>query len=332
MKTKDYARYLESIASPHLQESYDNSGLLVGDPEQEVTEALCCLDVTENIIAEALEKNCQLVIAHHPIIFSGLRSLTGKNHVERTVLAAIKAGIGIYALHTNLDNVLYRGVNEKIGQVLGLQDLRILRPKSNATTRAQAVVKASAKAWKEKLNSFSIAHFNQWEESQGHLHIGFDFPSYLQSALEALWSEEEDLIDFAFSPSFRTHGNIGSGAIGILNPSMPMTAFFERVKSRLQVSFIKHTEIHKPDVTKVALCGGSGSFLLKDAMAQGADIFLTADYKYHQFFEAEGKITIVDAGHYETEQYTKDLLVELLENGGFKARSTTLNTNPVRHF
>jgi dinuclear metal center YbgI/SA1388 family protein len=332
MTIQDYANYLESIASISLQENYDNCGLLVGNPTQEVFQALCCLDVTENIVEEAQRRDCQLVIAHHPIIFSGLKSLTGKNYVERTVLAAIRAGIGIYAMHTNLDNLLHRGVNEKIGQTLGIRDLRVLRPKRDGLSTLTALLKRTDKNWEEQLISYNITHFKILAEGQESIQIRFDFPSFFQSSIKSFWLLQKETMDFIISPSLRHHENLGAGAIGVLENSMPTTAFFERVKRQLKVPFIKHTEIHKPEVSKVAFCGGAGSFLLADALAQGADVFLTADYKYHEFFDAENKITIVDPGHYETEQFTVDLLVDLLTKGGLEALSTTVNTNPVRHF
>ena len=261
MTINDITSYLESIAPTHLQESYDNAGLLVGNSQTEVTGVLTTLDCLEATIAEAKQRGCNLIVAHHPIVFRGLKRFNGSNYVERTIIKAIKEDVAIYAIHTNLDNVRSQGVNERIAQRLGLENLRLLGPKNE-------------------------------------------------------------------------EGNIGSGMIGELPEALAETDFLTLVKDRLQTGAIKHTELLNQKVKTVALCGGAGGFLLNKAIAAGAQAFVTSDYKYHEFFDADGHLLLCDVGHYESEQYTTELLAELLtkEFPNFAVYTTEVNTNPVRYF
>ena len=261
MTIKDITSYLETIAPAHLQESYDNAGLIVGNPDTEVTGVLTTLDCTETIIEEAKARGCNLVVAHHPIVFKGLKRFNGSDYVERTVIKAIKEDVAIYAIHTNLDNVRHRGVNERIAQRLGLENLRLLGPKND-------------------------------------------------------------------------DGTIGSGMIGELPTSMSGKYFLRHLKSSMDVTVVKHTELLNEDIRTVALCGGAGGFLLSKAKAAGAQAFVTSDYKYHEFFDADGDLVICDIGHYESEQFTTQLLAELLTEKfpTFAVLCTERNTNPVRYF
>lgn len=258
---KNITNYLESIAPLHLQESYDNAGLIVGQPTTEVTGILTSLDCTEDIIAEAKARGCNLVVAHHPIVFRGLKRFNGSNYVERTVIRAIKEDIAIYAIHTNLDNVRMQGVNERIAQRLGLENLRVLSPKN------------------------------------------------------------ED-------------GSTGSGMIGEFSTPLSEDDFLALLRDKMQTAVIKHTQKLEQLVKTVALCGGSGGFLLGKAKSIGAQAFVTADYKYHEFFDADGDLLLCDIGHYESEQFTTQLLAELLNKkfSTFAVLCTELNTNPVRYF
>jgi dinuclear metal center YbgI/SA1388 family protein len=262
MRLREITDYLESIAPLELQESYDNSGLLVGSPEKEVTAALVCLDSTPVVIEEARQQGCNLIIAHHPIIFGGLSKLTGTTYVERTVIEAIRHDIAIYAIHTNLDNVLQKGVNGRIADILELSERSVLHP--------------------------------------------------LQDASEGR----------------------GAGVIGMLPQPMPGRDFLAYLQERMQTDVIRHTAVLKELVSKVAVCGGSGSFLLEQAVAGGAQAFVTADFKYHQFFDADGRLMICDIGHYESEQFTVDLILDLLREKfpNFAARSSETVTNPITYF
>lgn len=265
------ASYLESIASLSYQESYDNAGLLVGEPNTEVKGILVSLDAIESVVEEAKEKGCNLIVAHHPIIFRGLKSLTGKNYIEKTVMKAIREGIGIYAIHTNLDNI-EDGVNAKISEKLGLINREILSPKNTV-----------------------------------------------------------------FNKGIDDNQKVGFGMIGELPTSISVEAFLAHLKSKMNLPLIKHTSLKKfknKKIKKIAVCGGAGSFLLKDAIRRAADFFITADYKYHEFFDAEDKIVICDIGHYESEVYTKDLLVDFLHEkfSDIKIEACQVNTNPVEYY
>lgn len=256
--------YLDSIAPFELQESYDNAGLLVGNADDVVTGVMLCLDSTEAIVDEAIEKGCNLIIAHHPIIFSGLKRLVGDNYIERTIIKAIKNNIAIIAIHTNLDNVLTNGVNEMIANKLEMNSLSILAPKNQDVT--------------------------------------------------------EEVV--------------GAGIVGKLSTSMKTEDFFDFLKDKMQLSVIKHTNICFDKIKKVAICGGSGGFLLGHAKAAGAQVFVTSDYKYHEFFDADNDIIIADIGHFESEQYTIELLYKLVKKkfSTFAAHYTQQSTNPVNYY
>jgi dinuclear metal center YbgI/SA1388 family protein len=261
MNIKQITDFLENYAPLQYQESYDNCGLIVGDAKLEVKGALITLDCTEAIIDEAIATGCNLVIAHHPIIFGGLKKLNGSNYIERTVIKAIKNDIAIYAIHTNLDN-MHNGVSAKIAEKLGLENCKVLAPKS-------------------------------------------------------------DLIN----------EQVGSGIIGELKTAVNTEVFLESLKVNMQTDCVRHTPIVKQEIKRVAVCGGSGSFLLKNAIAAKADVFITADFKYHEFFDAENKIVIADIGHYESEQFTKDLIYDLLVKNftKFAVRLSKVNTNPIKY-
>ncbi len=274
MLIQDVIAHLETIAPPAYQESYDNAGLIVGNKTATVTGILTCLDSTEAIIEEAIRCNCNLIVAHHPIIFRGLKTLTGSNYIERVLIKAIQHNIAIYAIHTNLDNVYHSGVNAKIAERLGLKNTQILDTK--------------------KINNTVI----------------IDHQTY---TLET------------------KNKNVGAGMIGNLETPLSEAQFMAFLKSKMKVNTVRHTQFLDKNIQKVAVCGGAGGFLLQKAIAQGADVFVTADYKYHEFFDADGKILICDIGHYESEQFTIELLVEIISEKfrNFAVRKTEIVTNPV---
>ena len=245
----------EAVAPLALQESYDNSGLIVGDRDAEVTRALLCLDCTEAVVDEAIVKGCDVIIAHHPIVFGGLKRFTGGDYVQRTVIKAIQNNIAIYACHTNLDNVLRGGVNERIAQQLGFDVERVLRPIATG------------------LGSFASS---------------------------------DGVVD---SEVFRT---AGAGVLCNLQKPMNVLDFLQHVKERMGAEVVKYTKCDIEVVGKVAICGGAGSFLIGDALRAGADAFITSDVKYHEFFDAQGKMLLCDIGHYESEKYTIDLFSNIL--------------------
>lgn len=259
---------LESFAPISYQESYDNSGLIVGDPNWQCTGILCTLDSTEEVILEAKAAGYNLVIAHHPIIFGSLKQLNGKNYIEKTVIAAIKNDIAIYAIHTNLDNII-EGVCNSMAEKLGLIQKRVLLPKSSP-----------------------------------------------------LISEIND------------NQTVGSGLIAYLPEPMEEIGFLQMLQTSFNLQVIRHTPLLGKPIQKVAVCGGAGSFLLKHAMAEKADVFITADFKYHEFFDAEGHLLIADIGHWESEQFTIGLLIDILQAKfpTFAVLKSVIKTNPVNYF
>lgn len=364
MKVKDITEYLETIAPKAYQESYDNAGLLTGEPSQEVTGALVTLDCTEEVVDEAIAKKVNFIIAHHPIIFKGLKKITGSNYVERTILKAIRNNIAIYAIHTNLDNV-HTGVNKKIAQKIGLKNLKILAPKHDTLTKLvtfvpkdhtdkvlQALYKAGAGQIGDYKNcSFQTegtgtfmptANANPYtgkideQEKVTEDRVEVIFATHLENriigALKAAHPYEE--VAYYLTRLANANMEVGSGMVGELEQSLEPIEFLKRLKSSMNLTAIRHTRLLDRKVKKVAVCGGAGSFLLPQAIRSGADFFVTADFKYHEFFDAEGKTTIADIGHYESEIFTKELLKDILTEKfpTFAVNFSTTDTNPVRYF
>jgi dinuclear metal center YbgI/SA1388 family protein len=364
LKISDITAELEKVAPPSLQEDYDNSGLITGEANTLVTNALVCLDCTEAIIDEAIQANCNLVIAHHPIVFKGLKRLNGNNYVERTIIKAIRNQIAIYAIHTNLDNVLYQGVNSKIAEKLGLHNCRILDTKDGKLAKmvtfvplshADEVRNALFEAGTGKIGNYDACSFNTdgygtyrgnensnaFAGKKGELHreaetrIETIFPLYLKSkvvsALLGTHPYEEVAYDITLLQN--TWKEAGSGMIGELQTAIPPEDFLELLKRSMQPGVIKFTPFAN-SIKRVAICGGSGSFLLRNAIAAGADAFVTSDFKYHDFFDAENKLMICDIGHYESEQFTPELIIEILRKKfvTFAPVLAKTNTNPVNYY
>ncbi len=363
MQLKALTTFLETLAPLAYQESYDNSGLITGDSSREVTAALVCLDSTEEIIDEAIKRKCNLVIAHHPIVFSGLKKLTGRNYIERTVIKAIRNDIAIYAIHTNLDNV-YQGVNAKICQKLGLKNPRILSPKKNLfrklvtyapTAHAEKVRQAMCDAGAGNIGKYDQCSFNN--TGIGTFRAGPDAKPFSGKVGE-LHREEETRIEVFFeairekailaalmssSPYEETaydvyvleneHSQVGSGMVGELESPLDEKDFLNLLKTTFHTRGLRHTRLTGKKISRVSVCGGSGSFLLNDAIASDSDAFVTADYKYHQFFDADGKILLADVGHYESEQFTKELIFEVIREKfpTFAIHLSEINTNPVNY-
>jgi dinuclear metal center YbgI/SA1388 family protein len=364
MQIKQIINCLESFAPIPLQESYDNSGLITGDAEDELKGALISLDVTEAVVEEAINKNCNLIIAHHPIIFKGLKKLTGKNYVERVVIKAIRNHIAIYAIHTNLDNV-QKGVNKKIADKIGLLNTRILATKKNLLQKLVTFVpvshtiellKALSEAGAGNIGNYKNCSFrvlgtgtfepnedanptigekNKLEEVQED-RIEVIFPAHSESkiltALKMAHPYEE--VAYYLHNLVNENQEVGSGMIGELSSPMEATDFLNLLKEKMQLKTLKITSLLDNPIRKIALCGGAGSFLLPQAIASGADVFISSDFKYHDFFDAENKIIIADIGHYESEVFTKDLIYELL-NKYFTNIALNLSetvTNPISYF
>ncbi len=363
MKLRELATFLETLAPLALQEDYDNSGLIVGDPERELSGALISLDCTEAVIDEAIALGFNLVISHHPIVFRGLKKFNGKSYVERVVIKAIKNDIAIYAIHTNFDNVL-EGVNKKICDKLGIIDPRILKPKEGSLKKlvtfcpdadAEKIRKALFDVGAGRIGdysecSYNIQGFGTFKAGQGanpfvgeigkrhtesELRIETVYPASIERKLIAALLEVHPYEEVAYDlyPISNAHPQVGSGMIGNLRSDQDEIEFLKFIKDVLNAKVIRHTAVRGKMIRRVAVCGGSGSFLLGNAINAGADIFITADFKYHEFFDAEGKVIIADVGHFESEQFTQDLLLELITEkfSNFALRLTAQNTNPINY-
>ncbi|MBS1620802.1 MAG: Nif3-like dinuclear metal center hexameric protein [Bacteroidetes bacterium] len=364
MKIKEVIAYLESVAPLSLQEHYDNAGLITGDADWECNGIICSLDATEDVVKEAITEKCNLIVAHHPIVFGGLKKINGKNYVEKTVIAAIKNDIAIYAIHTNLDNVL-NGVNGKIAELLGLQNVSILSPKENSlkklftfvpADKAEQVRNAIFNAGGGYIGNYSECSFNTEgvgtfkagkgtnpyvghvgeRHHENEIRIEVIFPAWLEPGILKAMKESHPYEEVAYDVVnlSNDHPGIGSGVMGSLSEPMNETDFLTWIKKIFDIPVIRHTKLLDKPIQKVAICGGAGSFLVSKALAAGADIYITADMKYHEFFDANDRLLIADIGHYESEQFTIDLLKEVLEQKfpTFAVLKTRVKTNPVRYF
>lgn len=329
MKIKALIHWLESVAPPAYQESYDNSGLIVGDPEAEIKGVLTSLDATEAIVKEAVERGCNVIVAHHPIVFKGLKQLTGQSYVERTIIAAIKNDVAIYATHTNLDNVFHRGVNSKIAEKIGLENTSILAPKRELKKLSATLPAGVAVQTQEAIRESGLAVTVDLFAGQ-KLEVVFHGPlqGAILNALRNTLSDEPVYDVVALENKSR---EVGSGLIGTLPEAMPEPDFLQHLKTVMQAGCVRHTRLLGRKVQRVAVCGGAGSFLLGQAIAQQADVFVTADYKYHEFFDADSRTLIADIGHYESEQYTIELIYEIISHkfSTFALYCAKTNTNPV---
>ncbi|WP_339901244.1 Nif3-like dinuclear metal center hexameric protein [uncultured Cyclobacterium sp.] len=360
---KDIITYLENLAPTAYQESYDNAGLIVGDAQEEVKGIICSLDVTEKVVQEAIEKKCNLIVAHHPIVFGGLKQLTGKNYVERTVIAAIKNDIAIYAIHTNLDAVS-QGVNRKIAEKIGLLNPQILAPKKGLVTKLttfipkgeeDAVLNELFAAGAGNIGNYSNCSFKS--EGTGSFlpkeaadptigekgklssveetRVELIFPSHLENKIIHTLKMAHPYEEVAYYLQVLENKNqdVGSGMIGRLPNPMEGKEFLLHLKSSMNLKVLKHTAISNKKVEKIAVCGGAGVFLLNQAKRSGADVFITSDIKYHEFFDAENSILLTDIGHYESEIYTKELLKDILSRkfSNIATYLTNVITNPISY-
>lgn len=364
MKLQQITAFLETLAPLTFQEEYDNAGLIVGRHEQEITSAIISLDATEVVMDEAIETGANLIISHHPIVFKGLKKLTGQRYIERVVEKAIRHNIALYAIHTNLDN-MPEGVNARICEKLGLVNLRILSPKNSLLKKLVTFVPvANIEAVKNALFEAGCGKYGQYDECSfsvegsgnyrandgadpyageiGNRHHETEirletiFPGHLQKkvVVALIMAHPYEEVAYDIYPLENNWNQVGSGMIGELPDLMDETSFMHHIKNRMRATVIRHTSLRNKAVKKVAVCGGSGSFLLGKAIAAGADFFITADFKYHEFFDAENKVVIADIGHFESEQFTQDLLIEKLREKfpTFALRLTKHNTNPVNYF
>lgn len=364
MIIQDVINHLEELAPLAYAEDFDNVGLLVGNKTTKITGILVTLDTLETVVNEAITKNCNLIVSFHPIIFKGLKKLTGKNYVERVVMKAIKHDIAIYSMHTALDNAL-QGVNDMICYQLKLINKRILIPQSETIKKLTTYVpKQEAEQLRTALFdagagsignynncSFNVegyGTFNGNENSnpvkgqKGHTHteeetkVSITFPKHIESKVIKTLFESHSYEEVAYEITTleNKNQNIGMGMVGELEQPMDESSFLTYLKAKMNTACIRHSSFLNKPIKKVAVLGGSGSFAIQAAKASGADAFITADLKYHDFFTAENSILLVDIGHYESEQFTKNLLVAYLTKKitNFAIILSNTNTNPVKYF
>ncbi len=364
MKIKEFIQALEFFAPKEIQENYDNSGLSVGDPENEASGILCTIDVTQNVLDEAIAKNANLIVSHHPLIFHGIKSLTGKNYVEEIVIKAIKNDISIYSGHTNFDNIKM-GVNHKICDVIGLTNCKILAPLKNNLVKlvtfvpeehAEKVRNAIFNSGAGNIGNYDSCSFNiqgngsfrgnentnPFVGERGKLHFENEIrietivPSYLKNkAIKALLSSHPyEEVAYDIYPLDNTNPLVGAGMIGDLEKPVNLDFLLKMLKQKFHAQGIRYAGEKKDDISRIAVCGGSGSFLIHQAIQQHADVFITGDIKYHQFFDSSKKLTIIDIGHFESEQFTKDIFYEILTKKfpNFAVYLSKVKTNPVKYY
>lgn len=364
VSVRDVVKVLEDEMPLSWQESYDNSGLIVGEYEQEVSGILVALDCTEEVLKEAERCGSNLIISHHPILFKGIKKLTGSSEVERLVMAAIRKGIAIYAGHTNWDSG-FSGVNQEIAKRIGLGNLRVLQPKSDLLLKlicycpkshTSEVLNAMFQVGAGRVGNYSECSFRsagtgtftpeegakpftgtlavRSEELEDRIEVLVEehVSTLVIQAMKAAHPYEEVAYDLI--PLKNTHPLVGSGMVGEFSESIDETAFLNLLKEQFGCRFIRHTKLSGNPIKRVALCGGSGAFLLKDAIRSGADAYVSGDFKYHEFFDAENKLLVADIGHYESEQYTSELIAVHLKKNfpNFAVRLTEVNTNPINYF
>ncbi|MCP4975633.1 MAG: Nif3-like dinuclear metal center hexameric protein [Maribacter sp.] len=363
MIVKEVTAVLEELAPLDYAEDFDNVGLLVGSYTQEVSGILVTLDTLENVVDEAIANNCNLIISFHPIIFSGLKRIIGSSYVERVVIKAIQNNIAIYSMHTALDNSK-EGVNAKICEVLGIENPEILIPQKSTIKKLTTYVPLKAteqlknalfeagagnignygncsftskgigsfkadKHAKPTMGTIGEMHFE--EEAQINITFSLSVEKEVMNALFNNHPYEE--VAYEVITLENANQNIGMGMIGTLKKPIGENDFLKLVKEKMSASGIRHSKLLNKNIEKVAVLGGSGAFAIQAAKAAGADIFITADVKYHQFYEADNKMVIADIGHFETEQFTKNLLVDYLTKKipNFAIRLSESITNPIKY-
>lgn len=364
MLIKDIVSSIEKLAPLPYAEDFDNVGLLTGSPDWEASGVLITLDTLEAVVDEAIAADCNLILSFHPIIFSGLKKLTGESYVERTILRAIKNDIAIYAIHTALDNS-FKGVNDVICDQLDLRKRKILVPQNKTIKKLTTYVpKAEAASLREALfaagaggiGNYDHCSFNLegtgsfkgnadsnpsiGEKEQTHYEeetqINLTFPRHLESEILKTLFETHSYEEVAYEVTTldNTNQQIGIGMVGELEQPMQENEFLELVKERFHTGCIRHSQLLGKPIRKVAVLGGSGSFAIENAKKARADVYLTADLKYHDFFKAEQRLVLADIGHYESEQFTKNLLYSYLNKNfaNFAIVLSHTNTNPIKYF
>jgi dinuclear metal center YbgI/SA1388 family protein len=362
-RIKDIINEIERYAPLSFQEDFDNAGVQIGDVNQPATGALLCLDVTENVIDEAVNAGFNLIVSHHPLAFRPLKSLTGKNYVERCMIKACKNDIVIYSAHTNMDNAV-GGVNYKLAEMFGLEDIRILSPQKQKLMKivtfvpedaAETLRKALFKAGAGHIGNYSSCSFNTrgngtflagessnpYRGEIGQLHVEKEvrietvFPAYRKSpiihALLSAHPYEEPAFDlYKLENEWQ---QAGSGIIGILPEWEDELIFLQRIKDVLNIECLKHSSLTGRKLRTVSICSGSGAFLVNEAIASGADIFITGEAKYNDFYDVENHILLAVIGHYESEICTKDIFFHIISKKfpTFAVQNSIANSNPIKY-
>jgi len=363
IKIAEIIKVLEKLAPKSYQEDYDNSGLIVGNMNATITGVLVSLDCLESVVDEAIKMKCNLIVSHHPILFKSLKRLSGQHYVERVIVKAIKNDIALYALHTNLDNV-YKGVNAKICEKLGLLNRKILKPKKGTLSKleffapgedSEKILNALFEAGAGNIGNYKncsfsvdgIGSFTPNEIAKPHIgkanleeivnekRIEVIFPRHLESSIMKALNKAHPYEEVAYAIQHVENQNneVGSGMIGDLNKPMDGKSFLKMLKKKMNLSMIKHTAISDRPIKKVAICGGAGSFLISDAIKSDADALISSDFKYHEYFEADGRLLIADIGHYESEIFTTELITDYLKENfsTFAINFSHIVTNPVSY-
>ena len=363
MRIKEIIQVIEQLAPLALQEEYDNSGLQCGDPNREATGVLLAIDVTEDVIEEAIALGCNLIISHHPIAFRPFRSLTGRNYVERSMIMAIRNDVALYAAHTNLDNA-QGGVNYKLAEMLELQNVKILLPKDNSLLKfvttvpllhAESVRNALFNAGAGHIGNYDSCSYNLTGEGTFRPGVGsnpfvgeaeklhFEQEVRIETVLPVMRKEEvlrallavhpyeEPVYDLY--PIANEWGQHGSGVVGVLPEPMPEQEFLYLLKDIFNLPTISHTKLQGREIRDVAICGGSGAFLIPCAVSYGADAFVTGEVKYNDYYDAEDRLLLAVVGHYESEICTKDLFYDLLsiKFPTFAIHKSAFDANPVKY-
>ncbi len=370
MKISEIVKFLETIAPPSLQEDFDNSGLIVGSQEDEVNSVLLCLDLIPEIVEEAIQNKCQLIITHHPIIFKGIKSINSRTYPGNVIYKAIQHNMSIYAMHTNFDNI-FKGVNYSLAQQLELNELQILKPRkavlkklvvfcpdiklSDGSYVPGMVRNAMFEAGAGHIGNYDSCSYNiegmgtfrglegtnPFVGTRGQMSVQKEvrvetvFPAYLENQIVKAMLEAHPYEEVAYDiyPLENETSFAGSGMLGQLALEMDTEEFLQHVKTKLGLKFLKYNSTYKGSIKKVAVCGGAGSFLLPDALHSGAQAFITADIRYHEYFGLDNQLLLIDAGHYETERFAIDYLHELLMKNfpTFAISKTRLISNPINY-
>ncbi len=364
MKVKEIIKVIEDFAPLSLQESYDNSGLIVGDREQIVKAVLLCIDVTEKVVDEAISKGAGLIISHHPVIFGGIKKLTGSNFMERVVIKALRNNISLCAAHTNIDNV-WGGVNSKISEKIGLKNLQVLSPEGEMLRKLVVFVPRDyASKVRDALFAAGAGHIGEYDQcsfnvegegsfrgsentdpfagNAGSLHFEKEmrietiYPAFLENTVlkEMIDAHPYEEVAYDIYPLHNNWDRAGSGMIGELDQPMKPVDFLGMLKNVFSAKIIRYTKFSGKSISKVAVCGGSGSSMIELAGKRLADVYVSGDFKYHDFFRTDDSMMIADIGHFESEQFTVEIFHELLTKKipNFAVHFSELNTNPIQYF